>query len=374
MVNAICDCGSLILQSQRGRPRKFCTTCRPVGPKPKTEKICAGFDCDEKFVTTNVNKKYCSGSCRQSNQWHTAARLECNKCGRKTQCRRTTEATGALCKTCRGNSPVLHGTARMYREEHCRCNECMVWKRTKSRGKCTGTCSAEDCDRPVLGRGLCPSHYSRWHRSQRKYTVICPVCGNTAQVQRKHLRHCSYKCSMKSVAADKRGMTIDEWLLADHKPKRLTAIERAQRRLDKAAKGTRGRSIWVSRTCKICPNSFITQSSSTGTCCSPKCTKDNRRNKAIDAGARRRARKRNAYVAPVKRLEIFRRDKYRCYICKRLTSPKVCVPHPRAPTIDHIIPLAKGGTHEPANVATACFECNCYKRDLGGYEQLALIG
>ena len=235
-------------------------------------------------------------------------------------------------------------------------------------------CSQEGCERKVLGRGLCPPHYSTWHRSQRKYTVTCPVCGKTARVQKKRLRHCSYQCSMKSVAARKRGLTVEEWLVAGPMPRRLTKAQRKQRELDKAAKGSRGRTIWVDRSCKVCNKRFITQSAATGRCCSLLCTQANKRSKRIDAGARRRARKRGAYVQPVKRLAIFRRDKYRCHICKKLTDPKKCVPHPKAPTIDHIIPLAKGGTHEPANVATACFECNCLKRDVGGGEQLALIG
>lgn len=50
------------------------------------------------------------------------------------------------------------------------------------------------------------------------------------------------------------------------------------------------------------------------------------------------------------------------------------VPHPRAAVLDHVIPLARGGTHEPANVRTACFLCNSIKGDGGGNEQLMLIG
>lgn len=32
-------------------------------------------------------------------------------------------------------------------------------------------------------------------------------------------------------------------------------------------------------------------------------------------------------------------------------------------TIDHIVPLARGGTHEASNLAPACFPCNSSKRD-----------
>jgi len=167
------------------------------------------------------------------------------------------------------------------------------------------------------------------------------------------------------------GVSLDEWISRG----RLTRYQKGQKKLKKAAEGTKGRTKWVSRRCKICANRFLIQSSSTMVCCSTECSNANQKCKALDRAALRRARQRDAFVAPVKRLNIFKRDKYRCHICKRLTKPQMAVPHPLAPTIDHLIPLAKGGTHEPANVATACFECNCHiKRELGGGEQLALIG
>jgi len=52
------------------------------------------------------------------------------------------------------------------------------------------------------------------------------------------------------------------------------------------------------------------------------------------------------------------------------------VPHPKAPTIDHVIPLSKGGTHEPANVQLAHYYCNSIKADgaWGAGEQLAMLG
>lgn len=94
---------------------------------------------------------------------------------------------------------------------------------------------------------------------------------------------------------------------------------------------------------------------------------------AKDAKSRRRARKRGAHTEPVYRRRIFERDGWRCQLCRRKVDPTKEVPHPRAPTIDHIVPLAAGGTHEPANVQTACFLCNCVKGDRG-IDQLRLLG
>lgn len=42
---------------------------------------------------------------------------------------------------------------------------------------------------------------------------------------------------------------------------------------------------------------------------------------------------------------ILRRDGYRCYLCDDHTRP--------ADTVDHVIPVSQGGTHDDANLAAA---------------------
>jgi 5-methylcytosine-specific restriction endonuclease McrA len=51
--------------------------------------------------------------------------------------------------------------------------------------------------------------------------------------------------------------------------------------------------------------------------------------------------------------EIKRLHKGKCHWCKRK----------RVLTMDHVIPLAKGGTHTPENIVAACQPCNSRKRD-----------
>lgn len=75
-------------------------------------------------------------------------------------------------------------------------------------------------------------------------------------------------------------------------------------------------------------------------------------------------------------IEIFERDAWRCHICGGATRKTAKVPHPKAPTLDHVIPLARGGEHSRANVRCAHFECNWRKADscpVSG-EQLLLVG
>ena len=86
---------------------------------------------------------------------------------------------------------------------------------------------------------------------------------------------------------------------------------------------------------------------------------------------RRRMLKRNAYVEDVWRSKVYERDGWKCQLCGKALKRDAVVPHPKAPTLDHIIPLSKGGTHEYANVQAAHFICNSIKSD-GGTDQLRL--
>ena len=61
--------------------------------------------------------------------------------------------------------------------------------------------------------------------------------------------------------------------------------------------------------------------------------------------------------------EIYDRDMWFCMLCGGRTDPTKAVPHPLAPTLDHAIPIAKGGCHTRRNVQTAHFICNSLKSD-----------
>lgn len=87
----------------------------------------------------------------------------------------------------------------------------------------------------------------------------------------------------------------------------------------------------------------------------------------------RRARERGAMSEPYTLAEIATRDKFKCGICRLRVLMSKAVPHPKAPTIDHILPLSRGGDDLKANVRLAHFICNSIRGD-GGTVQLALIG
>lgn len=57
------------------------------------------------------------------------------------------------------------------------------------------------------------------------------------------------------------------------------------------------------------------------------------------------------------RYEVFRRDGHTCRYCGA-GAPDVQI------TVDHVVPLALGGTDEPANLVTACRSCNAGKSSM----------
>lgn len=65
--------------------------------------------------------------------------------------------------------------------------------------------------------------------------------------------------------------------------------------------------------------------------------------------------------APVDRQAIFERDGWMCQLCQTPVSPTSRYPAPMSPSIDHVTPLALGGSHEPSNVQLAHLICNARK-------------
>ena len=68
---------------------------------------------------------------------------------------------------------------------------------------------------------------------------------------------------------------------------------------------------------------------------------------------KRRIRLENGYVEIVSRTKVFERDGWKCHICGKKVNKRLKHPHPMSASLDHIVPLAKGGKHERRNTALA---------------------
>lgn len=200
----------------------------------------------------------------------------------------------------------------------------------------------------------------RWNEAH-KVERVCIVCGETWQAKRTEARFCSMRCRERwRLQSRPRHLPVlhDDpsplsWLPAKH-PAMQPQPRRKQR-------------LFVAGSCVRCSAGFVIVDQTESRYCSAACLK-------ADGRDRRRALKRAAFVAPVHRARIFERDDWRCRICKKKVRRNAVVPHPLAPVLDHITPLADGGTHEPANVQCAHFQCNSVKSHGAANDQLRLIG
>lgn len=91
---------------------------------------------------------------------------------------------------------------------------------------------------------------------------------------------------------------------------------------------------------------------------------------------RHNGKERASTVSVAIRRKVFRRDHYKCCYCNEQVSmvnfPDVREPHDA--TVDHIVPVAKGGVDEMWNLVTACCSCNSKKHaSIRGEAQLCLL-
>lgn len=78
---------------------------------------------------------------------------------------------------------------------------------------------------------------------------------------------------------------------------------------------------------------------------------------------RRRARKAGVAVQRLDLGYVWSRDRGLCWICGAAVDRELRWPDSYSPTLDHVIPLAKGGSHVLGNVALAHARCNMSKKD-----------
>jgi 5-methylcytosine-specific restriction endonuclease McrA len=91
--------------------------------------------------------------------------------------------------------------------------------------------------------------------------------------------------------------------------------------------------------------------------CGKKCSKAH--NGRIARHTKRLRLKTIAKYEPVNPMKVFERDGWKCHLCRKKTPRKLRgTTDPRAPEMDHIMPLSKGGDHTYANVACSCRACN----------------
>jgi hypothetical protein len=140
------------------------------------------------------------------------------------------------------------------------------------------------------------------------------------------------------------------------KDKERRASERAERLMSKPAE----------RFCVHCAVAFPPSKRADAKFCSPGCNLSAHR---LQRTLRRRT---GSGMTGWLRASLFERDGWKCGICRRKVDPALRYPDPNAPSLDHIVPVADGGTNEPGNLRLTHLRCNCSRGRRGGNEQLAI--
>ena len=131
----------------------------------------------------------------------------------------------------------------------------------------------------------------------------------------------------------------------------------------------RTRLVWLlPRTCQQCSNTFNDWGSIKKLCDECRDLNHSAQRRWMRIKRERRMTGGASNISPARLYEMADRM---CALCHRVTDhPRVWKQWvtykrwiPNAPTVDHIIPLAKGGTHTWDNVQLAHWSCNGEKRD-----------
>lgn len=212
-----------------------------------------------------------------------------------------------------------------------------------------------------------------YETTKKPITVRCRQCGRTFERQFHIFRDvvngtwtCGNECPLC-----RNDRTIERVQNRRAKAER-EAQKRAQEKAERLSRTvndelTKRLAIHV---CKNCGNEFsqmVTGYNSTKYC-SEKC-----QNRYFN---RRRCEKRyktlmaREHNSDISLEKLYKRDHGVCYLCGEQCDwndgedrDGVFVAGPRYPSIDHIIPVAKGGTHTWNNIKLSCRECNWLKRD-----------
>jgi 5-methylcytosine-specific restriction endonuclease McrA len=94
--------------------------------------------------------------------------------------------------------------------------------------------------------------------------------------------------------------------------------------------------------------------------CAKELRKEQKKKQKHNHQHRKRARYYGCVYAPLNRKYIFERDNYKCYLCGIDVVLSKIYREDQA-TIDHVIPMSKGGAHTYDNVKTCCNKCNSKK-------------
>lgn len=256
-----------------------------------------------------------------------------------------------------------------------------IWVKPKIDGKprkqqwCSKKCYQRERQKTRLYR-------YRPQSSRKWYDHVCIGCGKSFKSQRIDSKHCGRSCACKYSSGYRRppytqlpkytklhlvrclgcgNKFLTKWSNKETCSTVCGSLVSARRKTARVAE---------TKTCKVCGAVYSPlYGVKSKNYCSDECNSidllENERKHRRIARSRRRALIRETAVERIDPVDVFIRDNWTCQSCGDPTPDWLRgTIDDSAPEMDHIIPLARGGTHTDDNVQCLCRVCNLMKSDM----------
>lgn len=234
-------------------------------------------------------------------------------------------------------------------------------------------CTEEGCERPHLARDYCSLHYKRHYPSKphsgKARSATCKVCGQGFTRVTKNpdrMNVCGESCRRWWIGYTSEHKTCEvPWAQCPECTRpfvkhngRIYCTDQCADEASARKNGSRN------RTCRQCGQElgYYCVTTYCEPCREARARQSQRENSA-NGKHRRRAWIKQAPHEPISRVTIYRRDNWTCGICQQHVDGWLTYPHPMSASLDHVIPLARGGSHTYRNVQLAHLRCNIAKGD-----------
>lgn len=238
-------------------------------------------------------------------------------------------------------------------------------------------CIWPDCDREATRRNLCNRDYSRskgmghpdkpwelWSPS-RTYSIVsedgktCPDCGIHKPFTEFH-KDSQKKSGYRTYCKDCQTNRVKNHYKENSE--RITQYKRDYRKENKEHVNEIQRKLWHKHKEKYRERMRIYRLNNLDKFRENR-RKSYRRNPEANAryGQKYRALKRSKFVEHVSMAVLRERDGDSCYVCKELIDFSLKHPDPMSKSLEHVIPISRGGEHSYANTAISHLVCNMRK-------------
>ena len=291
-------------------------------------------------------------------------RLSCRQCNQSFDHKLQAGRPPVVCASCK--------SSRIKAEMHTKCQFCNCDIKEPRPGKrfCSKSCLYKKRDGSLQSR----AEYLQQCRKNAKHKFTCINCGKEAHrslsatnKRRGYInKYCSASCRHSVVSKVSSEISFLRGLARkkpDESKARLASIRALIRTMRKIAAARQRASC----PCVCCGRPVGWVYGRPRAYCSKDCL--SKMPHVVEAKkiskARRHARIRGAGVCEsISPSLVFISAGWKCQICGKATPQRLRgTTHKRAPELDHIVPLSKGGTHTWTNVQCLCRECNGWKSD-----------